>query len=93
MFAKNDLKDGTFVKTGELILEIDSREVENRLYTLRSEFVNSVALVLPEIKIEDEKAYHKWYDYFRKLDIHQPTPELPDIANLQEKIKISTSNF
>jgi len=51
MFAKNDLKDGTFVKKGELILQIDSREVENRLYTLRSEFVNSIALVLPEIKI------------------------------------------
>lgn len=90
MFAKNDLKDGTFVKKGELILQIDSREVENRLYTLRSEFVNSVALVLPEIKIEDEKAYRKWYEYFSKLDIHQQIPELPEISNPQEKTKLST---
>ena len=90
MFAKNDLKDGTFVKKGELVLQIDSREVENRLYTLRSEFVNSVALVLPEIKIEDEKAYRKWYEYFSKLDIHQQIPELPEISNPQEKTKLST---
>ena len=90
MFAKNDLKDGTFVQKGELLLQIDSREVENRLYTLRSEFVNSVAFVLPEIKIEDEEAYRKWYDYFSKLDIHQPIPELPEISNLQEKTKLST---
>ena len=90
MFTKNDLKDGTFVQKGELVLQIDSREVENRLYTLRSEFVNSVAFVLPEIKIEDEEAYRKWYDYFSKLDIHQPIPELPEISNLQEKTKLST---
>ena len=90
MFAKNDLKDGTFIKKGELILQIDSREVENRLFTLRSEFVNSVALVLPEIKIEDEVAYRKWYEYFSKLDIHQPIPELPEISNPQEKTKLST---
>lgn len=90
MFAKNNLKDGTFVKNGELILKIDSREVENKLFTLRSEFVNSVALVLPEIKIEDEKAYKKWYEYFSKLDIHKPIPDLPEILNPQEKTKLST---
>ena len=90
MFAKNDLKDGTFIKKGELVVQIDSREVENRLYTLRSEFVNSVALVLPEIKIEDEKSYRKWHKYFSKLDIHQPIPKLPEISNPQEKTKLST---
>ncbi len=90
MFAKNDLKDGTFVQRDELILQIDYREVENRLYTLRSEFVNSVALVLPEIKIEDEQAYRKWYEYFSKLDIHEKIPELPEISNPQEKTKLST---
>lgn len=90
MFAKNDLKDGTFVQRDELILQIDYREVENRLYTLRSEFVNSVALVLPEIKIEDEQAYRKWYEYFSKLDIHEKIPELPEISNSQEKTKLST---
>jgi multidrug efflux pump subunit AcrA (membrane-fusion protein) len=90
MFAKNDLKDGTFVRKDELVLQIDSREVENRLYTLRSEFVNSVALILPEMKIEDDEVYQKWYEYFSKLDIHEPIPELPEISNPQVKTKLST---
>lgn len=89
MFAKNDLKDGTFVSEGELVLEVDSREVENNLYTYRSEFMNSIALVLPEIKIEDESDYNKWYNYFQTLDIHNTTPELPEISDQQEKIKLS----
>jgi len=92
LFAKNDLKDGTFVNTGELILEIDSREVENTLYTMRSEFLNSLALVLPELKIEDPNTYSKWQSYFYSLDIHETIPELPEMFGSQEKIKLSTRN-
>jgi len=89
LFAKNDLKDGTFVGEGETILDVDSREVENTLFTLRSGFMNSIAAVLPDIKIEDVESYDKWYNYFINLDIHKPTPELPEISNSQEKIKLS----
>jgi len=89
LFTKNDLKDGTFVGEGETILEVDSREVENTLFTLRSGFMNSIAAVLPDIKIEDVESYDKWYNYFINLDIHKPTPELPEISNSQEKIKLS----
>ena len=92
MFAKNDLKDGTFVKEGDLIIEIDSREVENNLFTMRSEFLNALALVLPEIKVEDAKTYNKWSIYFYNLDIHKTIPELPNISDSQEKIKLSTRN-
>jgi multidrug efflux pump subunit AcrA (membrane-fusion protein) len=84
------LKDGTFVNIGELILEIDSREVENTLYTMRSEFLNSLALVLPELKIEDPDTYSKWQNYFYSLDIHETIPELPEMSGSQEKIKLST---
>jgi len=90
LFAKNDLKDGTFVDSGELILEIDSREIENTLFILRSEFLNSLALVLPEIKVEEPDTYTKWYEYFKNIDIHKTTPELPDLSGSQEKIKLST---
>lgn len=93
LFAKNDLKDGTYIREGELILEIDSREVENNLFTLRSEFLNSIASALPEIKVEDLVAYEKWYRYFTNLDIHSITPELPQITSSQERIKLSTRNI
>jgi multidrug efflux pump subunit AcrA (membrane-fusion protein) len=89
MFAKNDLKDGTYVRNGEMILEVDSREVENNLFTYRSEFMNALALVLPEIKIENESVYIKWHKYFNSLDIHESIPDLPEINDSQEKIKLS----
>ncbi len=92
-FAKNDLKDGTYVRSGEVVLRIDSRDVENDLLALRSDFLNAVASVLPELRIDDARIYKRWFDYFNSLDINRPVPELPEITNAQEKIKVSTKNI
>lgn len=92
-FAKNDLKDGTFVREGEMIVRIDSRDVANELYGLRSDFMNAVASVLPELRLDDARIYKRWFDYFNALDINKPIPELPEITNAQEKIKVSTKNI
>lgn len=92
-FAKNDLKDGTFVKAGEVVLRIDARDVENQLYGLRSDFMNAVASVLPELRIDDAHVYRRWFDYFNSLDIDKPIPDLPEITHPQEKIKVSTKNI
>jgi len=89
-FAKNNLKNGTFVKNGEVVVRIDSREIENNLYSLRSDFVNSVATLLPDLKVESKELYEKWFDYFSLVDIHKNLPTLPEISNLQEKIKLSS---
>jgi membrane fusion protein, multidrug efflux system len=93
LFAKNNLKDGTFVKEGETLIEIDAREVENTLYSLRSTFMNAVASILPELKVENEEAYSRWNSYFAKLDIHKNLPELPEIKNSQEKMKFSNRDL
>lgn len=93
LFAKNDLKNGTKVNKDELIVQLDSREIENNLYSLRSDFMNSIASVIPDFKVESTEIYKKWYGYFRSIDIHKDIPELPEITNSQEKIKISSRNI
>jgi multidrug efflux pump subunit AcrA (membrane-fusion protein) len=93
LFAKNNLKDGTFVKEGETIIDIDTREVENNLYSLRSSFLNAVAAILPDMKIENNQVYQKWFDYFKSIEIKKDIPELPHVTNLQEKIKLSSRDI
>jgi len=53
VFAKNNLKNGTFVKKGDLVLEIDPREAENTLYSLRSNYLKAIASLLAEMRIEN----------------------------------------
>jgi multidrug efflux pump subunit AcrA (membrane-fusion protein) len=93
LFAKNDLKSGTYVQKGEKIVELDSREIENNLYSLRSDFMNSLASVIPDFKVQSQDIYDKWYDYFKNLDIHQEIPVLPEMTNSQEKIMVSSRNI
>ena len=93
LFAKNNLKDGTFVHESEVVLRIDFRNVENDLFALRSDFLNAVASVLPELQIDDAHVYERWSDYFNRLDIDTVVPELPQIRDTQEKIKVSTKDI
>ena len=51
------------------IIKIDERQVKNSLYSMRSDFMNAVASVLPDFKIEDKSIYDKWYNYFLNLKI------------------------
>lgn len=93
VYAKNNLKSGTFVSKGEMILEIDNREIRNSLISMKSDFLNSVAGLLPELKIEDQAIYTKWKNYFTSLDVEKDIPALPETANTQEQIKVSTRNI
>lgn len=93
VYAKNDLKDGTFVREGEVIVRIDSRDVENQLHGQRSDFMNAVASVLPELQLGDANIWRKWFDYFNSLDIDRTLPDLPEITNAQEKIKVSSRDI
>ena len=89
-YAKNNIKNGTYVEKGEVVVKVDSREIENNLFSLRSDFINAIALLLPDLKVESEQLYSKWSDYFSSIDIHRNIPPLPEISNVQEKIKLSS---
>lgn len=90
IYAKNDLKTGTFAKEGEILLKIDYRQTENQLKSLRSDYINTVASFLPDLKIESKTVYDKWYKYFTTLDIQKTIPEMPEITDAQEKIMVSS---
>lgn len=93
VFAKNNLKNGTFVKRGELVLEIDPREAENTLFSLRSNYLKAIASLLAEMRIENVSIYKKWSNYFESIDIEKQIPELPRNLTSREKIKLSARDI
>ncbi len=93
VFAENNLKNGTYVKKDQLILSVDTRQHENDLYVMRSAFINAVASILPDFKLENTDIYSKWYNYFQTLNIHQTTPNIPEITDPREKLQVSSNNI
>jgi len=88
-FTKNNLKSGTFVASGEMIVQVDKRQAENNLFSQHTEFMKAISTLLPILKVEGNSTFDKWNDYFSQLSIDKPIPDLPDVDDLREKLKVS----
>jgi len=82
---------GQSFKKGYLLLKIDDREIKFNLNSLKSDLLNALATVLPEIKMDFPQEYEIYQDYFNKISFDKPLPPLPGTQN--PKIKLFLSRF
>jgi RND family efflux transporter MFP subunit len=57
----------------------------------KSDLLNALASVLPEIRVDFPEHYKKWEDYFNKVSFDRNIPDLPEASN--QKIKLYLSRF
>ncbi len=91
-FAKNDLKSGTHVKSGELICKIDPRQAENSYQSQYAEFTRVLISFLAFANLESEELYDKWSKYFDEIDIKEPIKDLPEITDPRERNQAISNN-
>ena len=87
------LKEGTRFKKGNLLVRIFDKEALNNLKASKSRFMNGVATILPDIKIDFPESYRKYLDFFNSLRIDQPLPELPPLDSDKEKVFLASRNI
>ena len=93
VYARNDLKSGLFVHKGDLLLKIDDREAQNRTRQARSGLINAIVSLIPQLKSEGPGGtYQKWNRYLEQLNM-DTTPDLPEITDPQERIRVSMHNI
>ncbi len=78
-------------KKGDLIIKIDDRQTDLELKSMKSDFLNALATVLPEIKIDFPDEYKKWEDYFNSCSFDKKLPVLPEASN--QKIKLFLTRY
>jgi len=91
-FAKNDLKSGTHVKSGELMCKIDPRQAENSYQSQYAEFTRVLISFLAFANLESEELYDKWSKYFNEIDIKEPIKDLPEITDPRERNQAISNN-
>jgi multidrug efflux pump subunit AcrA (membrane-fusion protein) len=84
-------KPGQRFRRGDLLLHIDERQVQLSLNSSKSDFLNALASVLPEIKVDQPESYATWQDYFDGCGFATPLAELPEAQN--RKIKLLLTRF
>ncbi len=87
------LKEGTRFKKGQLLVKIFDEEARNNLKASKSRFMNGIAAILPDIKIDFPESYQKYLDFFNSLRIDRPLPELPALDSDKEKVFLASRNI
>lgn len=76
---------GNSFRKGDILISIDDEESKLQLMTMKSDFLNLLAMAMPDIKADFPSAFSKWSDFIEKIDIHKQLPELPQYDNGKEK--------
>ena len=87
------LREGTKFRKGDLLVQIFDEEVKNNLKASKSRFMNGIAGILPDIKIDYPESYEKYQAFFSSIKIDKPLPELPGLDSEKEKVFLASRNI
>lgn len=87
--ASKEYKAGTNYAKGENIIRINSDEFYANLQSQKSNFYNSLAAIMPDIRLDYPNEFQKWQNYLNSFDINKTTPKLPETNSEKEKYFIS----
>lgn len=83
------LKKGVSFKKGDLLCVIYDQEQKLLMQSSKSRFLQSVANILPDYKIDFSESYAAWEAFFEGINIEKNLPPLPLVNNKQEKIYLA----
>ncbi len=86
------LKKGQNFAKGQLLAKINNKEALLGLKARKSRFLNSIASLLPDFKIDYNDSYSNWLEFFEAIDLAKPLPEMPEIKSSPEKIYLASRN-
>lgn len=86
-------KEGQSFRKGDLLIKIYDKEAGLSLKANKSSFLNSLAGILPDLKIDYPESYKDWYNFFDSIDIDKDLPELPKINSTKEKVFLASRNI
>ena len=87
------LREGAKFKKGDLMVRIFDEEAKNNLKASKSRFMNGIASILPDIRIDFPENYQKYQDFFNSIRIDKPLPELPKLDTDKEKVFLASRNI
>ncbi|NJO89059.1 MAG: efflux RND transporter periplasmic adaptor subunit [Chloroflexia bacterium] len=87
------LKKGQSFIQGQSIVRIYNKEYVLNLKARKSRFLNSVANLLPDFKVDYPNSYQNWQDFFANIELDKDLPELPKVESEQEKIYLASKNL
>ncbi|RMG79692.1 MAG: HlyD family efflux transporter periplasmic adaptor subunit [Bacteroidetes bacterium] len=86
-------KVGTRYNKGDLMLAIDPEETRLNLFAQKSNLLNAITLLMPDLKIDYPESFTQWKAYLDQFDVEKPLQPFPKPLNEQEKYFIHARNL
>ncbi|NVK03335.1 MAG: HlyD family efflux transporter periplasmic adaptor subunit [Flavobacteriia bacterium] len=81
--------EGESFRKGQTLLRIEDSEARASLMSQRSNYINTLTQVLPDIKLDYPEIYPEWESYLLSIDVNASTPAPPTISNPQARILLT----
>ena len=86
------LKPGTTFQKNDILVKVDRVEALYNLLSRRSQFINLLTGILPDVALDLPKQESKWRSYLSMISPSAPLPDLPPIKSQQEKLLLHSRN-
>ncbi len=87
------LRKGSNFNYGDLLVKIYNTDALYTLQAKKSTFLNSLAGILPDLKIDYPDQFGKWEKFFESVSIDSDLPGIPETESNQEKIFLSSKGI
>ena len=74
---------------GQTIIAIDASEFYASVQSAKSNLYNSIAAILPDLRLDFPDVFQKWETYLNNFDLSKTTPELPKTDTEKENYFIT----
>ena len=82
-------KPGQKYRQGETLISIDASEYYASVQSSKSNLYNSIAAIMPDLRLDFPNIYEKWQSYLNDFDLNKTTPKLPDMSSDKENYFIT----
>lgn len=82
-------KPGQEYRQGETLIRIDAAEYYASVQSSKSNLYNSIAAIMPDLRLDFPEVYQKWQNYLNSFDMNKTTPQLPEMTSEKENYFIT----
>ncbi|MBN2226408.1 MAG: HlyD family efflux transporter periplasmic adaptor subunit [candidate division Zixibacteria bacterium] len=86
-------KAGRRYRAGEVIIHIDDEVYHNTLLAEKSNLLNQLTQLLPDLELDFPESVEKWTAFLNDFDLHEPLKPLPEAGDDRERNYIAARNI
>jgi len=91
--GKKPFKEGVFFAKGETVIQIDDEVYRNNLLAEKSNLLNQLTALLPDLAIDYPNSVEKWNRYLNDFEIESSLKPLPKTDGKRERNYVAARNI